>query len=652
VEITNENSFFMWGGEQKLRGLPPFYAKILRDKYNGWLRERYGGTTGLRMAWGEEAEPLGETFLPNGDFQKRTDPKALPDGWSLEQHGIAKAEIETGELSGVFGLRVRIRAIDDVDWHLQLAHKELTIRKGQYYTLSFRARAESARSLNCGVRMAHDPWQGLGLGRRVDLAPEWKSFRMGFIASASDDQGRVLFSFGDSAVALCLAEVELRPGGQIVLDEGEGLEKQTIELFGRSETRQRAADRLRFLFDDMRRLIKSDLGYKGLVTGTIAFVPLGLYAQSDMDYIDAHAYWNHPRFPGRPWDPTNWIVEQESMTACPGEATFVNLALKRIAGKPFTVSEYNHPAPNDFQAECVPMIASFAALHDWDGVWIYSYKHGAKGWDADSVQSFFDIHANPAKLGFMRAGAALFRDGGVSPFKEYRIFDLLSGDGGRETIGGVVELAMGLRETSLWSRMAAKGIERDWIHHGALFGRFREGPTPRLHEGGSEPRLVWESSQPGHRDSGGGKAVRGWYIVQGDGGWAFCGFAGGFAERTGGALIVRSPEFAVVTVTPLDGAPLSNSQRVLVTACGRCENTDMKFSDDRRTVGRNWGHGPVRVETVDGYLYLPNGAWTCRSLGLDGAAGEDTPLQATEKEQRLQMSPRHMVMWYLLSRQE
>ncbi len=30
VEITNEDSFFMWDGEETLRTLPPYYAAILR----------------------------------------------------------------------------------------------------------------------------------------------------------------------------------------------------------------------------------------------------------------------------------------------------------------------------------------------------------------------------------------------------------------------------------------------------------------------------------------------------------------------------------------------------------------------------------------------------------------------------------------------
>ena len=147
-----------------------------------------------------------------------------------------------------------------------------------------------------------------------------------------------------------------------------------MRLFQENESTPRILDRMVFLaetekayFDGMRSYIKKDLGCGALVTGTIVFGPLGLYAQSDMDFIDSHSYWQHPTFPGRPWDSANWLIEQRPMTDHPEQATLFRIAAERLAGKPFTLSEYNHPAPLDAQAECVPMVASFAAAQDWDG---------------------------------------------------------------------------------------------------------------------------------------------------------------------------------------------------------------------------------------------------------------------------------------------
>ena len=32
-----------------------------------------------------------------------------------------------------------------------------------------------------------------------------------------------------------------------------------------------------------------------------------------MDWLDVHAYWQHPRFPGRPWDGNNWNVAHRAL---------------------------------------------------------------------------------------------------------------------------------------------------------------------------------------------------------------------------------------------------------------------------------------------------------------------------------------------------
>ena len=60
-----------------------------------------------------------------------------------------------------------------------------------------------------------------------------------------------------------------------------------------------------------------------------------------MDYIDDHAYWQHPHFPP-PWDPKNWTMCQRGLGQQP-RGTLGRWPARRVAGMPFTVSEYNHP---------------------------------------------------------------------------------------------------------------------------------------------------------------------------------------------------------------------------------------------------------------------------------------------------------------------
>ena len=402
VEITNEDSLFMWGADQTLRSLPQYYAKILEGKYVVWLERRYGTTAKLRAAWGRGAVPLGEDMLIDGTFRKAGKAALKPDerGWRL--HGHAGCEVKWAHLpKSPDAIRVEIGKADEVEWHIQLLQNRVPIKAGQYYTLSFRARADRARSISLGLQQAHEPWKGLGLWRRIQLNNTWQKLRIGFPAKGGDENAQLCFNLGGSTVAVQVADVQFRAGGMIGLAKDESLEPGTVALFRDSETAARELDRMHFLadtekdyFDGMYRFVKNGLGCKALVTGTIVFGPLGLYAQSGMDFIDGHAYWHHPRFPGRPWDMGNWTVGQAAMADHPEQATLFRLAAERLAGKPFTVTEYNHPAPNDYQAECVPMVASFGAAQDWDGIWLFAYNHATDDWDREHFKGFFDIDAN------------------------------------------------------------------------------------------------------------------------------------------------------------------------------------------------------------------------------------------------------------------
>jgi hypothetical protein len=461
------------------------------------------------------------------------------------------------------------------------------------------------------------------------------------MATANDGNARVSFAFSGDATTFTLARVELKPGGQVALVEGESLSAGTVGLIAENESRPRTLDRMIFLaetekayFDDMRSYIRNDLGCGALVTGTIVFGPLGLYAQSGMDFIDSHAYWQHPSFPGQPWDMGNWLVEQKPMTDYPSEATLFRLAAERLLGKPFTVSEYNHPAPLDSQAECVPMIASFAAAQDWDGIWLFAYSHATNAWSREVMSGFFDIDTNPAKWGFMRAGTAIFRQRHVAPLNGLAFVSLAESD------GVIAQLAASHLKYDT-NMLRAIGVQAE-----ALL---------------KEQHAVALSGQDGHRNITGPGAQVTWTVENGNGMYAvqglaasvYVGHAGRFQAASDGKIAITQPQFVALTITGLDNGPsvpLDKHAKILIAACGRCENTSMQFSQDRRTVGRSWGSAPVRIEAVRGSVVLPEGTWTCRALAPDGSPKGLVPVTYENGRGTLTLSPDYATMWYLLER--
>src|SRR5208282_5260442 len=69
---------------------------------------------------------------------------------------------------------------------------------------------------------------------------------------------------------------------------------------------------------------------------------LNLDGQRDMDYFDLHFYEDHPSFPGRDWDLSNWRIRDSSAVGG-GLKYCLDCAATRVAGAPFTISEYNQP---------------------------------------------------------------------------------------------------------------------------------------------------------------------------------------------------------------------------------------------------------------------------------------------------------------------
>ncbi len=634
-EITNEDSFFMWSGDKDLRALPVFYEKILRDKFNTWLRKKYKTDRRLRTAWSQGAEPLGLDLLKNGSFAVWSGTRPAPSQWHPEQHDDCRMSVSRRTYKGKPAVKLEIKRTDDTEWHLQFKQSGIELEKGKYYTVTFAAAASAPRAIGCSVSQAHDPWANMGLSRRPELTSDWSEFTCGFVASADESDARLSFAVGGSDADVYLANVRFRPGGILGLAEGESLIDSTVKVFGTNESMPRSVDRMIFLaetekayFDGMRNHIKRNLRSRALVTGTIVFGPLGLYVQSDMDYIDAHAYWQHPRFPRKPWDRSDWLIDQKPMTDFPEQATLFRLAAERLSGKPFTVSEYNHPAPLDSQAECVPLIASFAAAQNWSGVWLYTYSHSSDEWSRESLNSYFDIDTNPAKWGFMRAGTAIFRDRAMAPLTAS--LDMVLA----RTSNPLVELAE-LHLTHDRNMFAALADEQDITHKTALSARMAASltgaPASQLSNTG-RPGIEWFAE----RGSG-------FYSVDHGDAAVYTGHAEYSRKATQGRIAVTTPDFLALTITPID-----ESGRMLITACGRCENTGMVFSEDRRTVGLKWGTAPVLIEPIDAEITLPQGRWTCRALAPDGTSKRNVPVTYSGDEPKLHIAPEYATMWYLL----
>jgi len=632
VEISNEDGLLReWRGGG-LDHLPAPYVAELRRQWNEWLRRRYGSTDALRKAWSSGATPGSDEDLLSAPGVRA----------SLQVAEDAKAELR--EATGPEGSRavsIAVREGSPVSWHVQYMWAPFAVKKGATYMLDLKLRANRGETISVDCRMAREPWQNLGFSQRLELTPEWSSHRFYFTCSQDYPAARITLSgLAKDGLEISVADARLKLAAVSGLAPGEGLE-QGVPWVSRRELSARTAafrrDVVLFLRDTeaaywrgMRDYLHGELGVKASVTGTAVGYTTPQIAAETADFVDSHAYWQHPRFPGRPWDPENWFVRQIAMVDHPDAATIGLLAARRVFGLPYTVTEYNHPTPNRYEAEGFPLIALYGALQGWDGVFSFTYASG-ETWESDGVSSYFNIAPNPVKLAVFPACADIFDRGRIGPAA--RVVPLQSGQ------DELVQWVLGGGSVARYPQGADPLI---WQQ--ARVGQAVEGLGVPSGGGGSAPDVKWTLGSDG----------KGLVTYRGGSCMGLIGFAAGHRLESGGVSLRPGPTsldgFSVVMLNSLAGQPIGREGRYLLTAVCRCANAGMVWNEERNSVGRNWGHGPALCEGVPVELSVPAGVGQVRLYALrpDGTRGVEVKPEQRNGAWRFAVGPDYRTLWYEL----
>jgi hypothetical protein len=247
-----------------------------------------------------------------------------------------------------------------------------------------------------------------------------------------DENLRVIFSSMGflSGKTIVIKNLSLTEGGKIdVIRLSKNSKKNKLVAFPKYEEYQLLPAEyqnliLNFLWEkeadywlDIKNYITNEIGSKALIMGT-SMGCSSTMLQNCFDIIDSHAYWNHPVFPKTAWDLNHYYVANKTLTKSTIDSTLATLAKYRVYGKPFSVSEYDHPYPNQFSAEMYPMIASFASFQDWDCIFTFcSTLPTNKNGQNLKITGYFDQGNNPAKSCASPIASKIFRNFLVKPAK-------------------------------------------------------------------------------------------------------------------------------------------------------------------------------------------------------------------------------------------
>jgi len=397
----------------------------------------------------------------------------------------------------------------------------------------------------------------------------------------------------------------------------------------------------RAYFVGMYDLLKKELGVQALVVATSdhnhynSGYPL-LASASQCDVIDGHVYWQHPDyFPDPQTGRQSFSIPNTPMVDDPRNATVVQLSRSAVAGKPYTVSETNHPFPNEYACEGIGILAAYAAFHDWDGLFFYTLEHkDPSGWTA-RMPSHFEIRPDPVKMANLAAGACLFLRADVQPARE-TIERSYSPEDVRESIRSAQRPFFTPGFDPVLTLMHGTRI-RSFVESGGPYPAVEASDTIVSDTG----ELIWR--RPGVR--------QGLVTIQTARSQALIGFPKNGRERLTNLDVAVENEFAAVILTSLEDRPISQASRLLLVATARAANTGMKWNQERTSL-TNWGTEPTVIEPVVGHVALKGiaSARAIEVLPLDGGGkplGEPIPIDQIDDGYRIAIG-RPPTPWYLI----
>ncbi len=644
VEINNENSLVgdSWATlGADLDTLPEPFSSELIGLWNAWLTRKYGTDTHLQAAWTAGAMPLGPGLLSSSS------------PWSSENQGASALNLKTSGLNA----QAAVTQIDGTDWHVQVHQTGLDLKNDATYTVTFRAKADANRIVPVAASLDQGDWHNVGLGASAALSPDWKPFSYVFTAHDTvPNHCRLAFTLGSQTGTVWIDDLQIRPGADRAgLPPGQSLTTHTVAV-PVSASKAEHDDWIAFLAetergyaDEMRGYLKNTLHVRAnVICSQISWGGLtGLSREAGSDFADNHAYWQHPTFPHHPWDPKDWNISNTPMVTALAQGqdnTLRDLAEYRVAGKPYSVSEYNHPAPNDYRAETLPELATFAAFQDWDAIYLFDYGAYGTGASNDRINGYFGIGSDPAKTAFLPAAAMIFRAGDLSGSGSLRTawIGLLPAELNDRKAGAVWSSSFDSSKLDFLNTTLSVNLLPPSNHQ--LHPRPEHAGFSVIQSSGTDFKFLRVSHTPAGAQ----------YQATLAGGDCLVGYVGGQTVTLGDNTLTFPAfgnNFAAVTLTTMDEKPAAQSERLLLTLAGKVENQDMGWNADRTSVGDQWGHGPTIAEGIPATLTLrTDGPRTVWALDGTGKHREKVPAAYANGTLIFTVGPQYRTLWYAVEK--
>jgi hypothetical protein len=398
--------------------------------------------------------------------------------------------------------------------------------------------------------------------------------------------------------------------------EGAQIDRLRPEQFDRADA-FRFATEARFymeiedrFFSGMEAFLKETLGLRALVAATSdhnhyrSGYPM-LASAAKLEIVDGHVYWQHPNYTRDPQTGRRgFTIPNTPMVNDPLFSTPVRLSRSAVEGKPYTVSETNHPFPNEFACEGIGILAAYALLQDWDGIFFYTLEHETPGAWEGRTPGHFDLAPDPVKMANLAVCGLMFQRGDAEAARK----TVLRSYSAEQVIES---LRLSWKERPFFTPGFSPAIP---LAHGTRIAAFAAEPS-RYETFVPPETIVSDTGQLRWRP---GKD-RGLVTVQTERTEAAIGFVPD-GLTLGHMSVTVENRFCALILSSLDERPIAQGERWLLAATARAQLTEMEWNQERTTLIR-WGRRPMQIEPVKGRIVLRglNDAKALKVLALDGA---------------------------------
>jgi len=621
VEIANENSLYRIWRDGNLKPLADggwltyYHTAMLDSAWNKYLSDKYTTTVNLAGKWNVGvSHDGGKNQVQNSGFEDGT------SHWQFELHEGAQAVMSvdnTNPYAGNNSAKINVTKITGTDWHLQWKQTGFVFQKDSLYSVIFAARSDRNTVITVGVMRDTSPYTYYS-GTSFEITNKWAVYSFTFKSPEnSSGYGRLTFEFPQTGNYWF---DEIKVGSPITegLLAGESIENNNVKRIAFSEclsyTDNRVKDMSDFYislqknyFKTMRDYLVNTLGVKVPIVGTNwNSGPADISIQNTMDYIDNHSYYDHPSFPGTPWSSYDWNITNTSMSANSGAGTIPSLfAGSATMGKPYTISEYNHPFPNRYQSEAPLFICAYSSFHYADAIMFFEYN-SSETWTEDKVENYFSINRNNVMMSLMPSCAYAFRNNLIKPADE--TIELNYSD---DFVKLMPKNDDGSWNYSLYPQKIA-------LTHAVRNSSFESSESTNFSLLPAEPVNPYKTDTDEIIYN-----TRGLLTVNTPCFESITGYLYDFPGANTGRMTLKSADdFGAITWLSLTGDSLLSAERSLLTVSSKIQNTNMIW-DGNTTIHDNWGSAPTQILPLDIILKLNIMADSLRVYSLNTTGKEN-----------------------------